>query len=202
MARDREQHNQLQVEYFDRNADYFLLDIPEDVQARTAYIVETAGVGGTSRILDVGTGAGVLIHYFLTNGAQPKNIVGCDLCAKMLEMARSRYPEISLLQCDVMEMKEQGFDHIFFNACFGNMLDQKSVLAHCRTLLNRDGKIVISHPAAQYVENLHVSDPEIVPHLLPSKEECDAWASELALNVVHYESTANLYLAILQRPAQ
>lgn len=210
MQDKRSQHNKLQVEYFDKRAEVFQQEIPVDIQERTAYIVKTAGVGPDSRILDVGTGAGVLLGHFLAAGAKQSNLVGVDLSERMLMMARLHFHEVFFWNGDVMEFSFDkppsnfpkhisNFNFVFFNACFANMHDRKATLQHVRELLTTGGKVTISHPAPEFVNWLHHSDPEIVPHLLPSREEASAWSSEIGYEVVHFESTEKLYLTVLAR---
>ncbi|HEY9774040.1 MAG TPA: class I SAM-dependent methyltransferase [Planktothrix sp.] len=208
--KDREKHNELQAQYFEECADKFDLEIPGDIQERTATIVETAGMDASTRILDVGTGSGVLIGHFLASGARQENIVGCDLTPAMLAIASQHYSKVYFWNGDVMEFSFhslpsdfpphiRSFDRIFFNACFANMHDRRAVLAHCLGLTSEGGKIVISHPLPKIVDALHRSDPEIVPHLLPSKEEAETWAKELGLALEHFQSTDTLYLTIFRR---
>jgi hypothetical protein len=78
------------------------------------------------------------------------------------------------------------------------MHERQAVIAHCRDLLLPGGKIVISHPAPQYVAWVKESDPNIIPHNLPSKDEALAWSEQLGFKLEHFESTENLYLAILK----
>ncbi len=93
----------------------------------------------------------------------------------------------------------KGFDFIFFNACFANMLDRQAVVAHCRNLLLPGGKIVISHPAPEYVAWVKESDPNIIPHNHPSKDEALSWSQQFGFSLEHFESGETLYLAILKR---
>lgn len=207
----RQGHNQKQIEYFDERAHLWKNAVPADIQERTAYIVNSSGVNSQSMILDVGTGSGVLIGHFLASGARQSNVVGCDLSQQMLKLATTRFHDVFFWRGDVMEFSFKspmpsgfpdyikGFSHVFFNACFANMLDRRAVLEHSSQLLPAGGKVVISHPAPEFVSALHASDPEIVPHLLPTREEASSWANELNVVVEHFESVANLYLAIFER---
>ena len=62
----------------------------------------------TTRILDVGTGAGVLIPYFETLGAAQGNVTGVDVSPGMLEVARRRYPEATFWEGDVVDFPDFG----------------------------------------------------------------------------------------------
>lgn len=207
---NRAKHNRKQIDYFDQRAELWLQPIPDDIQERTASIVASAQVDASSLVLDVGTGVGVLIGHFLDCGVSARNIVGCDLSERMLELAATKSLAVFFWLGDVMDFflarsvpdfpaHIQGFTHIFFNACFANMLDRQSVLRHSKEMLLPGGKIVVSHAVPQIVSSLHESEPEIVPHLLPTQEEVLDWSGAHCLSVVHFQSTASLYLAIFER---
>jgi Methylase involved in ubiquinone/menaquinone biosynthesis len=200
----------MQSHYFDDKADIFVAPIPEDIQDLTKSIVLSAKLGKASRVLDVGTGAGVLVGHFLEEGLSPENIVGCDLSAEMLRNAQDRYPKVTFWQGDIVDLagsvdrqlpeRLQAFDAVFFNACFGNMWDQEETLSGALKLLAPGGKIVISHPLGnKFVDSLHRNEPHIVPHLLPDCELVSSWRDRLGFEVEHFEDRGDFYLVILVR---
>src|SRR5207245_15029 len=97
---------------------------------RTGLIVAAAGLSAGSTVVDVGTGTGVLIKHFLEEGVCAQDITGCDLSGNMLEEARRRYPDVNFWQGDFVEFDgpSGSADAVFFNACFGNILDQDRAL--------------------------------------------------------------------------
>ena len=205
----RQPHLKAQSRYFDSRADIFVKPIPEQIQERTRSIVRAAHLDATSKVLDVGTGAGVLIAHFLEFGVEETNIVGCDLSTAMLANAKERYPDVFFWQGDVAELslplpeafpsRIGSFDAVFFNACFGNMWDQEETLQAAIGLLGGDGRVVISHPLGnRFVLSLHKSDPEIVPHLMPSRKLLDEWSPRLGFFVERYEDEEDFYLSVLR----
>lgn len=210
MASERQPHIEMQSHYFDDNADFFVRPIPDNIQSLTNSIVQAAGLGKDSLVLDVGTGAGVLIGHFLDVGLEPENLVGCDLSAEMLRNAARRFPKVKFWQGDIVDLagsaaselpeRLQAFDAVFFNACFGNMWDQEETLGAALRLLAVGGKIVISHPLGnKFVDSLHRHEPHIVPHLLPDYELVCAWRDRLGFEVEHFEDRGDFYLVILVR---
>lgn len=196
-----EQHREYQKQFFDKNVEFFTRAIPEDVEERTAMIVDAAQLGEGSRVLDVGTGTGVLLKFFLAAGMKPENIVGCDLSEQMMAEAKQRYPEVGFFLGCVTELPQQfrDFDAIFFNACFANLFDPKGTLAHCVHYLKKSGRVLISQPVGkQFVEQLHHYQPELVPHHMPTREELDAWSKELHLEVKQFRDEGKFYLAVLE----
>lgn len=200
----------MQRRYFDDKADIFLQPIPEDIQDLTMSIVQSAKLKKNARVLDVGTGAGVLVGHFIEEGLSADNIVGCDLSAEMLRNAGSRFPKVTFWQGDIVDLagsvekqlpeRLQAFDAVFFNACFGNMWDQEETLSAALSLLAPEGKIVISHPLGnKFVDSLHRNDSHIVPHLLPDYELVASWRDKLGFEVEHFEDRGDFYLVILVR---
>jgi SAM-dependent methyltransferase len=195
-------HAEQQRAYFDQRTFVFAQPIPAAVQKRTRTIVEAAGLDSQARVLDVGTGIGVLVPHFLSQGVRPQNITGCDLSPNMLHEARRRYPDVRFWQGDFLEFPSDfgTFDAIFFNACFGNFYDQGKVLEKAAALLSGDGSLVISHPmGARFVAQLRAAEPEIVPHCLPGRQVLLEWATGLGLILDTFVDEADLYIAILGR---
>lgn len=199
---NRRQHNLYQRQVFDKNVEFFRQPIPEDVQRRTQQIVAAAKLKAGDRVLDVGTGTGVLIPHIRRFGVT--DLIGCDLSEPMLAEARKRYPEVQVWCGDVIDFPSQlgPFDAIFFNAVFGNMWDQRETLSVSAELLAEGGRIIISHPmGAAFAEKLAAEDPKMVPHPLPGKERLADLIRELPLTVETFRDEKDLYLCVLaQRP--
>lgn len=198
---EREKHVEYQRRYFDANYDVFRQAIPDDIAERTRLIVAKSGIAASSRVLDVGTGMGVLIEYFLEQGISEQNVVGCDLSSKMLNEARRRYGQVTFWQGDVLELPADlgKFDAVFFNACFGNIFDQKQVVSKMRDVVRTNGKIIISHPLGNaFVEKLKAQDPKLVLQRLPERADLEIWCRDLELELVEFTDEPEFYLAILQ----
>jgi ubiquinone/menaquinone biosynthesis C-methylase UbiE len=201
---DRQRHDEKQAAYFDQKSDFFLQHIPEEVQERTRQIVASAGLTPSSRVLDVGTGVGVLIGHMLDAGVPAHQIVGCDLSESMLSHARSRYEGADFWQGDIVDLPEtfDSFDAVFINACFGNFFDQEKVMERLSRLLRPQGCIVISHPlGARFVAQLHAAEPQIVPHHLPDADLLQKWAARFGLSVEKLVDEPKLYIALLRHTA-
>jgi len=60
------------------------------------------------------------------------------------------------------------FDCAIFNACFGNLYDQRRALEAAAQVVRPGGVIIVGHPlGADYVDALRRRDPGVVPHDLP-----------------------------------
>ncbi len=199
---DRKSHDSVQSEYFNERVNFFCQPIPADVQERTKKIVATANLDKDSWVLDVGCGIGALFGHFLEAGVLEENITGCDLSREMLKFAKERFPHAKYFQGDIIDFPANlpHFDAIFFNACFGNIYDQKAALQKAIALLKPKGVIVISHPlGANFVKGLHENEPHIVPYLLPSKETLTIDSTEIGVRLKTFVDEELCYIACLQR---
>jgi SAM-dependent methyltransferase len=183
---ERRAHAELQRNYFDKLPYGFTQPIPADVEERTRRIVRAAKLHDESRV---------------AAGVNANNIAGCDLSANMLELARSRYPEVQFWQGDYYEFpSDMGkFDAIFFNGCFGNLYDPDAVIERGVLLLNSGGRLVISHPlGATFVGQLRANEPSLVPHLLPDRDRLLEWSSRHNLNLETFVDEPDLYVAVMR----
>ena len=196
----RQKHNLYQRRIFDKSVDCFRQVIPADIEKRTQKIVAAANLAADDRVLDVGTGIGVLIPYIQRFGV--RYIVGCDLSAAMLSEARKRYPDVDFWCGDVIDLpRELGpFDVVLFNAVFGNMWNQRNALVSASAHLNPSGRIVISHPmGAAFAERLRAEDPKMIPHSLPDKKRAAQLIRGLPLKIRRFCDEKQLYLCVVER---
>lgn len=200
MSDKRQQHNSYQQEIFDERVESFRQTISKDIQERTRQIVAAANLGPDDRVLDAGTGIGVLIPHIQLYGVS--HIVGCDISPAMLAEARQRFPEVRFWCGDVIDLpREMGlFDLVLFNAMFGNVCDQRKMLERITARLTLAGRIIISHPmGASFQAKLRCENPRLVPHLLPDKKILEELIRDLPLRVHQFQDEVELYLCVLQQ---
>ena len=198
-AEKRQQHNLYQQRLFDTSVECFRQAIPADVEKRTAKIVAAANLTASDRVLDVGTGIGVLMPHIQRFGV--RYIVGCDLSVAMLSEARKRYPNVHFWCGDIIDIpRELGpFDVVFFNAVFGNMWNQRNALESASAHLTATGRIIISHPmGAAFAEQLRTKDPKMIPHSLPNRKGTAELVRGLPLRIQYFSDEECLYLCIVE----
>ena len=106
------------VEIFDRPQ-------PPDVMARLQQIVALAELPPGAVVLDVGTGAGVLIP--LVQSYQPSAVLACDVAEKMLQRVQDKYPTVRTFHTDIVSLSlaSTSLDAIFMNGMYGNIADKQ-----------------------------------------------------------------------------
>jgi SAM-dependent methyltransferase len=150
-------------------------------------------------VLDVGTGAGVLLP--LIRPYQPTLILACDLAEQMLAHVRAEHGYAGVFQCDIvwLPLKPGSVDVVFMNAMYGNIADKPAACARVAEALRRRGRLVISHPEGEaFIEQLRATTNLFVEPF-PTKTTFQSLATPLGLEVVHYRDEPKLYLLVAQK---
>jgi ubiquinone/menaquinone biosynthesis C-methylase UbiE len=75
---------------------------PAEEMARLWEIVASAELRSEAVVLDVGTGAGVLIP--LIQSFQPSTVLACDVAEKMLQRVHDKYPAVRTCHNDIVSL--------------------------------------------------------------------------------------------------
>lgn len=109
-------------------------------------ILDNAGVGEGSRVLDVACGTGVLIPDYLKR--KVRSVTGVDLSPEMIKIARSKFSQDNVcFICGDVEETDVGRDYdavVVYNA-FPHFPDPESLIAHLSGLLREGGILTVAH---------------------------------------------------------
>lgn len=150
---NREFFNQLAFDWDNRC-------IHEDMKLKK--IIDISSIKNNAKILDVGTGTGVLIKYLLNK--DPREIVGVDFSENMIKMAKSKYSDsrVRFIVSDIMEFNESGFDYIFLYSVYPHIAENELLFYHLSSLLNPSGEIIIAHSEGRkQINNVHEKYVEV-----------------------------------------
>ena len=198
VTRDRLTFDQVQARHFDQVVHLFEEPIPIDVQRRMEVIVEAARLRPGERVLDLGTGTGVLLPLILKKN--PGTVLACDLSPQMLHSARGRFGnQVTFYQRDIVDMVGQveAVDVAFFNACFANFYDQAQAIRAVYALLKSGGRLLITHPMGRaFVWSKSQEHPSVVPHELPREKSLQAMLEDVGFELERYTEQPDLYIAV------
>ena len=175
---------------------------PKKVQ----YITELIGIRSNDKILDVGTGTGIMIPFYekyLVDG----RVVAVDYSEKMIEVARSKYPEkehpmVSYVVSDVYELKyDAEFDVVVCYSCFPHFVDQPSALKILSKALKKGGCLVVAHSdSAKTINGVHMNGGvEIGNDFLPSMELLKQMMKESGLAVTFERDDEDYFICIARK---
>ena len=118
-------------------------------------LLDAAGVGRGTELLDVGTGPGTLIGPALRRGAV---VVGVDLSASMVEVARHRFPGVDVRVGTASELPFPGesFDAVSLAFCVLVLPEPARALAEACRVLRPGGRIGLTIWASSGLEAMAV----------------------------------------------
>ena len=197
--------NPKKKEFFDEKAgvwDEITVHNLEKVQ----YISELIGIHSDDRILDVGTGTGIMIPFYekyLVNGS----VVALDYSEKMIEVARSKYPEkehpkISYLASDVYDLKYAAeFDLVVCYSCFPHFVDQPLALKILSKALKKGGRLVVAHSdSAKTINGVHMNGGvEIGNDFLPGMDVLKQMMKKSGLEVTFERNDDQYFICIARK---
>jgi ubiquinone/menaquinone biosynthesis C-methylase UbiE len=102
---------------------------------------------GDRRILDIGCGAGSVLANLQRGGARPENLVGVDLLAERIRIARERFPQISFYQAnaEALPFPDGAFDLALLFTALSSILSEEmrqNVATETQRVLRPGGAIV------------------------------------------------------------
>ena len=170
---------------------------------KVQYITERLGIHSDDRILDIGTGTGILIPFYeryLVEGS----VVAVDYSEKMIEVARSKYPEkehpmISYLISDVYELKyDADFDLVVCYSCFPHFVDQPLAIKILSRALRKGGHLAVAHSdSAKKINGVHMNGGvEIGNDFLPRMELLKQMMKECGLAVTFERADESYFICV------
>jgi ubiquinone/menaquinone biosynthesis C-methylase UbiE len=184
---------------FNELVDVFDRPQPPEVMARLREIVAAAELRPGAVVLDVGTGAGVLIP--LIQSYQPSTVLACDVAEKMLQRVQNKYPGVRTYHTDIasLDLASTSVDAIFMNGMYGNIADKPAACRNAARMLRWGGRLVVSHPEGRaFVDQLR-ADSDLFIESLPNKKEFEGLLEPLALEVIAYRDEPKLYLMVARK---
>jgi demethylmenaquinone methyltransferase/2-methoxy-6-polyprenyl-1,4-benzoquinol methylase len=174
--------------------------------SKVQYITELLNIQGGDRILDVGTGTGVMIPFYekyLTTG----NVVAVDYSEKMIAAARQKYlekahPKISFKVSDVYELKySDEFDLVVCYSCFPHFIDQLLAIQILARTLKNGGRLAIAHSnSAEKINGVHMTGGvEIKNDFLPSMTRLKQMMAECGLEVTFKRDDENYFVCLAKK---
>jgi ubiquinone/menaquinone biosynthesis C-methylase UbiE len=188
--------NELQRKYFNENVDLFEPPLPKGVPERLKTTVRESGLKAGEKVLDVGTGTGILIGYILKY--RPSEIHACDLAENMLERVKQKFPRVITHLYDVKDLPlpDDALDVVFINGCFSNILDKSKSLRNLHRLLRKQGRLVISHPLGRsFIVELKQHTPFHLD-LLPDEVEAGDLLDRHGFEMVEFRDDFAFYLVV------
>ena len=192
--------NPKQREFFEEHAETWDLGAhhsPEKIE----YILDRAGVHDGQDILDVGTGTGVMIPYYLAR-MDSGSITGLDYSANMIAKAREKYPESGMLRYRVMDLYDleetEAYDRVICYSCFPHFPDPLGAVRVLTHAVREGGLFCVAHSdSAEFINGVHRDGgDEIHCDYLPEMDVMKEMFRICGLEVVFTRDDVDYYIAV------
>lgn len=169
-------------------------------------LVPQFGLTSGQKILDVGTGTGVLIPH-LTKAVEPDgSVTAIDFSEKMVQKCNKKHSYLKNVKVKVGNIEETTFQPESFDAviCFGVFphLDHKEKALHnINNTLKAEGKLVIAHAlSTKELKAHHKNASSAVMHdTLPEKAEMTQLLQQTGFTHISIKDEPGLYLCIAHK---
>lgn len=155
------------------------------------------------RVLDVGTGTGVLIA-FIKKLNKNGYIRGVDLSNGMIEVARKKYKHIPNLDFEIIDVEneviKEKYNKIILYSMFPHLENKtKTIKTLVKNNLSENGKLMIAHSnSREFLNNMHKEKDEAVSEarLIPIDNQVKLF-EDIELNVVEAFENDQMYYLVL-----
>ncbi|MEG1585886.1 MAG: class I SAM-dependent methyltransferase [Bacteroidales bacterium] len=170
---------------------------------KITFLLDKLNLQPTDRILDVGTGTGVLIP-FLEKASPAGQILGVDISPEMISEARKKFPSRKNVAFRVMNIETDAltdkFDKVILFSVFPHIEKKINTITRLMHHLKPGGELMIAHDQSRdFLNKLHTAkDDRLQRALLLSAENQKKRFEEIGLFVKEAFENDQYYYLILQ----
>jgi len=190
-----EEHNK---EFFNKMAEKWD-EITKHNPVKIKYLIDKLDLKPGEKILDVGTGTGILLPHLYEKVGPDGRIFAIDLAEKMLEQAKLKYPypNINYIVGDVTEAQLPAafFNKIVCYSVFPHFVDPFRTLTALRGYLKAGGILLICHSESKEVINKRHDDlgRSLISRKLPPARDLEKLLISAEFEVLEMEDSEKLY---------
>lgn len=174
-------------------------NIRETNPVKLLKLVQMAQIKKDDKIMDVGTGTGVLLPYLLAAIGKGGHITAVDFSENMLTHAKAKHHEenISFIAGDILQLKlpQNKFNAITCLNFYPHLHQHKEFfLEKMLPLLKENGTLTIFHDISRaQVNSIHAECEEVKEHRLPPASEVGALMQKAGYQLVQAYDDDDIY---------
>ncbi|NLN07023.1 MAG: class I SAM-dependent methyltransferase [Firmicutes bacterium] len=146
-------------DYFNELAEQWDSLVTHDAE-KIAAILDLVKIPAGGKVLDLGTGTGIMIPYLFNRTGPEGEITAVDEAEKMIAVAKRKfnYRNVRFLVGDVLEMALPAtyFDCIMCYSMFPHFKEKQTAVIKLAAYLKKGGSFVVAHSQSrEAINNLH-----------------------------------------------
>ena len=159
------------------------------------------------KILDVGTGTGILIPFLLKAVGKTGNVTAIDYAEEMVQLCKAKYasfPNVSIL---VQHVEKLSFNSGSFDAitCFGlfpHLENKEEALRQMNRVLRKEGRLIIAHSlSSTELRNHHCKAELIVAQdWLPEGAKMKKLLKQAGFDKIQIQDEPGRYVCLSVKP--
>jgi ubiquinone/menaquinone biosynthesis C-methylase UbiE len=143
-------------QFFERAAPHWNDAVGEKTTSTLTRIIQAANIQIGDRILDIGTGTGILLPMLRQAVGEKHKIIALDLAFNMVRRAYRRFGHLcNCVQGDahLLPLKNCSFDKVMCFSSFPHFTDRTRALTEISRCLKSRGRVIIGHSAGRDAVN-------------------------------------------------
>jgi ubiquinone/menaquinone biosynthesis C-methylase UbiE len=164
-------------------------------------LVPQFGLEAGQKVLDVGTGTGVLIPYLAKEVGASGSVTAVDFSENMVKVCKTKHSHLRNVTVELKNIEEDTFPPETFDAvvCFGvfpHLENKQKVLQNISQMLKPDGTLIIAHAlSSEELKKHHNNASTAVMHdLLPEMPEMKRLLEQTGFTEISIKDEPGLYL--------
>ena len=160
------------------------------------------------RILDVGTGTGILIPYLARAVGSTGTIIAVDFAEKMVEICNEKISNFSNVKVELQDVEELNFAPKWFDAitCFGlfpHIKNKEKALGEMNRVLKQGGKLIIAHAlSSDQIRKHHRNYPIAISNdILPEEDKIRQMLNQAGFSNTYIKDEPGCFLCMTTRPS-
>jgi ubiquinone/menaquinone biosynthesis C-methylase UbiE len=165
-------------------------------------LVPTFQLKRGQRVLDVGTGTGILIPFLLEAVGSTGQVTAIDFAEKMVEVCKIKYanlPNVTVLvqQVEKLNFPSGTFDTVTCFGLFPHLENKKEALNQINRVLKPGGKLIIAHALSSKEIKAHHHNSSVVAHdMLPDELEMKRLLNQAGFTEIQITDKPGSYVCL------